>query len=93
MAGCHEDQKKEKQIIVLPKITPEVSTEIDYSIKKNFNSNSAGLFYFWPFIKQFGIDEIIQKSGYPDTKNISKLSSIMSFPRIKDFKYQTVFSG
>ncbi len=68
---------------MLPKITPEVSTEINNSIKENFNSNSAGLFYFWPFIKQFGIDEIIQKSGYPETKNISKLSSIMSFLTLK----------
>ncbi len=75
--------KKEKQVVVLPKITPEISAEIDYSFKDSFNSNAAGLFYFWPLISQCGIDKIIQKSGYPETKSISKLSSIMSFLALK----------
>ena len=75
--------KKEKQTIKPPKVIPEISSQIDYSLGDTFSSNSIGLFYFWPIIKQYGIDEIIQKSGYPETKTISKFSSIMSFLALK----------
>ncbi len=75
--------QKDKQTITLPKITPETSSRLEYSLRDSFSSNSAGLFYFWPFIKLYGIDKIIQDSGYPETKSISKFSSIMSFLALK----------
>ncbi|MFO7744452.1 MAG: transposase [Psychroflexus sp.] len=75
--------KTEKQTISIPKLTPEISSKIDYSSDDSFNSNSVGLFYFWPIIKHYGIDEVIQNSGYPETKSISKFSSIMSFLALK----------
>jgi len=48
-----------------------------------FSSNSLGLLCFWPYIKRFGIDKIINESGYPETTAISKFSSIMSFLALK----------
>jgi len=75
--------KKEKQSLEIITIKPEQSFMIEFESADMFNSNSLGLLCFWPYIKSFGIDKIINESDYPETKAISKFCSIMSFLALK----------
>ena len=75
--------KKEKQILEVSTIKPERSVEMDFEPGDVFSSNSLGVMCFWPYIKKYGIDKIINESDYPETKSISKFPSIMSFLALK----------
>lgn len=48
-----------------------------------FKSANAGVLMFIRLIRKYGIDEIINKSGYPATTQISRLSSILCFLALK----------
>jgi len=48
-----------------------------------FSSQLAALLLFLPIIKTYGIDRIIEKSDYPETKVINRLSAILSFLALK----------
>jgi len=50
---------------------------------ERFSSQLAGLLLFLPFIKNYGIDKIIENSSYPETSVINRLSSILSFIALK----------
>lgn len=75
--------KKEKHTLQTTTIKPEISSAIDFDSGDMFSSNELGLLCFWPYIKSLGIDTIINNSAYPETKSISKFSSIMSFLALK----------
>jgi len=75
--------KKEKQALGTTTIKPDISSVIEFDPGDMFNSNESGLLCFWPYIKAYGIDTIINNSDYPETKAISKFSSIMSFLALK----------
>lgn len=75
--------KNERQAQKLSKIKPETSSGIDFMVGDKFSSNSAGLLCFWPYVTKYGIDKIIYESAYPETKTISRFSSIMSFLALK----------
>ncbi len=75
--------QKERSLLDIPTIKPEKSFMIEYEFCDKFSSNSLGLLCFWPYIKKFGVDKIINKSDYPETNTISIFSSIMSFLALK----------
>ena len=50
---------------------------------EKFASKGVGVLCFLPFIKAYGIDAAIEKSSYPETKKISKLTSILAFIALK----------
>lgn len=50
---------------------------------KAFDTDSAGIFLFAPFLAQLGIEEIIQAAGLPGTKAISARSYFLSFLALK----------
>jgi len=50
---------------------------------ERFSSQLAGVLLFLPIIKNYGIDEIIMNSEYPETAAISRLSAILSFLALK----------
>jgi transposase len=50
---------------------------------ESFSTQLAGLLCAMPFIAWYGIDKIICQSHYPETKDINKLSSILSFVALK----------
>ncbi len=52
-------------------------------VKEEFSSNSIGIMVFLPFIRKYGIDELIRHSAYPQTSEINRLSSILSFVALK----------
>jgi transposase len=75
--------KKEKRMPHIPSIKPDVSSKIEYVSGDIFHSNDPGLLCFWPIIKTYGIDAVINDSDYPETQAISKFSSIMAFLALK----------
>ena len=50
---------------------------------ERFSSKGLGILCFLPFIKAYGIDEAIEASTYPGTKQIGKLNSILAFLALK----------
>ena len=65
-----------------PKIKAEESYMIDFA-PEDFNTNSAGILTFAPYIEQYGIANAISNSLYPETNSIDKMSSILSFVALK----------
>ena len=50
---------------------------------KTFESASAGLFLFAPFLAQLDIDQIVRSAGLPGTKAIPAKNSLLSFLALK----------
>jgi hypothetical protein len=50
---------------------------------ESFKSSNAGILMFTPILKHYGIDKVIEQSGYPGTSIISKASSILCFLALK----------
>lgn len=50
---------------------------------ESFKSSSAGVLCLLPYIKKYGISQIIASSDFPETKQISKQSSILAFIALK----------
>ena len=48
-----------------------------------FSTQLAGLLCMMPYIVKYGIDKLIENSQYPQTNNICRLSSILSFVALK----------
>jgi len=74
--------KQEKASLDIPKLKAPISEQISFQ-RENFLTSSAGLLCFLPYINKYGISTLIEHSGYPSTKQISTLSSIMSFLALK----------
>ena len=65
-----------------------VQMEADKSIplsfeQEIFKSANAGILMFLGLIKRYRIDQVINKSTYPATSQINKMSSILSFIALK----------
>jgi transposase len=55
----------------------------DYSPETFSVQNGLGLLCLIPYIQQYGIYRLIQKSGYPETETISRHCSILGFTALK----------
>jgi len=51
--------------------------------KDAFSSQLAGLLCVLPFIAKYGIGKAISESAYPETKDINRMASILSFVALK----------
>jgi len=71
-----------KKQLELPSIKAPVAGKLDWEPEK-FHSSNTGLFSFLPVIHQYGIHQLIERSDYPSTKGIGKMSSIMCFMALK----------
>lgn len=71
--------KQQKEI---PQIQAEKSISLSFD-SEDFKSSSAGILCLLPYIKNYGIDQIIAHSHYPQTNSINRLSSILSFIALK----------
>ena len=72
----------EKRQLELPAIKAPVSRKLSAKDEK-FHSQSTGLLAFLPIMRSYGIDKAIASSDYPFSKEISRLSSILSFVALK----------
>jgi hypothetical protein len=75
--------KKNKKQLQTPQIPAEKSVIIKFKDSDEFNSESAGMLCLLPYIEKYGIREIIEKSDFPSTSQINRLSSILSFVALK----------
>jgi len=73
--------KKEKSEVTIKIDAPRAEHWEDK--KESFSSDTVAILSFLPLIKKYGIDKVIQNSAYPETKDISRLSSILSFLALK----------
>jgi hypothetical protein len=60
-----------------------VSIMHSFASKEKFSSKGVGVLCFLPFIKAYEIDKAIERSSYPETKQIGKLNSILAFLALK----------
>jgi len=75
--------KKSKSQLAPAQIPADKSVALDFDTQEEFKSTSAGLICLMPYIEKFGIREIIEKSDYPKTSQLSRLNSILSFVALK----------
>ena len=52
-------------------------------VSESFSTSSIGIMCFIPYILKYGIDQLIVKSQYPNTKSLPVLNSILSFLALK----------
>ena len=62
---------------------PAAKSKMLSLLPEYFSSQNIGLLCFIPYIKEYKLDEIIKDSTYPETKEINKISSILSFLALK----------
>ena len=71
-----------KQELKLPPIKASVACKLAFT-PEQFHSSHTGIFAFLPIIFQYGLHRLIERSSYPSTKSINKLSSILCFVALK----------
>jgi len=64
-------------------VQASVSVVYPFSAEEQFSSQGVGILCFLPFIKAYEIDKAIEKSFYPETKQIGKLNSVLAFLALK----------
>lgn len=74
--------KKSVSKLTFPSLKAEKSVSID-CVPEEFNTNSAGVLSFLPYIERYCLTEIITESNYPQTNSIDRVSSILSFLALK----------
>ena len=60
-----------------------VSEMRNFKEEEQFMSKGVGVLCFLPFIRAYGIDELIEKTNYPGSGQIGKLNSILAFLALK----------
>jgi IS30 family transposase len=63
-------------------IQAEKSEPINFAPEK-FKSTGGGILCLLPYIRYYGIDQLIEQSGYPQTKTIDRTAAILSFVALK----------
>jgi hypothetical protein len=71
-----------KKQLELPVMKAPVAEKLAYGTEKFFSSHT-GLFAFLPIIIRYGIHRIIERSSFPFTRTISRMSSILCFLALK----------
>ena len=74
--------KNETRTALIPKLEAPIAKRITLK-PDQFTSHLAGLLCVMPYIVSYGIDKLIGQSAYPQTKDISRISSILSFVALK----------
>jgi hypothetical protein len=74
--------KVSKKQLELPVMKAPIAEKLDWEPEKFFSSHT-GLFTFLPILFRYGIHRIIERSSYPFTKTVSRMSSILCFLALK----------
>lgn len=72
-----------EETVSTAKIEAPQSEELEFTGERFTTHNTIGILCLLPYIQQFGVDELIKKSNYPETKTIPRLNSILSFVALK----------
>ncbi len=71
-----------KQKLEKPTFEAPATMALDFNCEQ-FKSGSAGLLCFLPYIKQIDLDKLIEKSDFPQTGTINRVSSILAILALK----------
>ena len=71
------------QIMTTAKINAQQSDLLKNKSDSFYSQEHIGILCLLPYIKSFGIDKIIETSGFPGSKTIPSLNAILSFIAIK----------
>ena len=87
-AGFARLPRRDKQLKIetMSAMIPKLEAPTARRIRLNpdiFSTHLAGLLCMMPYIVSYGIDKLIENSLYPATKEISKISSVLSFVALK----------
>jgi len=74
--------KLTKKQLELPPIKAPVAEKLGWDAEKFFSSHT-GLFAFLPILFRYGIHRIIERSSYPFTRTVGRMSSILCFLALK----------
>jgi len=66
-----------------PKLEAPIARSLSQEYDMAFTTQLAGLLCMLPHIVKHGVDKIIEGSPYPETREISRVSSILSFIALK----------
>jgi len=81
-APLYRRSKKEKFQLENPLEQAPRSETLENQLEQ-FSSGNIGILCFLPLLRKYGIDTAIEQSLYPQTTQISRLSSILSFLALK----------
>jgi hypothetical protein len=81
-AALYRRSKKDKSQLENP-LDKAPRSEVLEDRTEQFSSSNLGILCFIPLIKKYGLDKVIEKSTYPQTSQINRLSSILSFLALK----------
>ena len=76
-------KKIREQAMASVKLPAPPSKKLTYIQETFRTSYSAGVLCLLPYIQTYGIHELIQNSEYPESQNLNRLSSILSFVSLK----------
>ena len=74
--------KTDRKQLETPKIEAEKSVPLDFE-GESFKSRCAGILCLLPYFEKYGIHKLVEESNYPETSQINKVSSILSFVALK----------
>lgn len=74
-----KSQRQKLEPIQLP---ADKTRSLDF-IPEEFKSAGAGILCLLPYISHWGLDKIIEQSGYPRTQTIDRVSAILAFVALK----------
>ncbi len=76
------ETKREIEMEIPEKLLAE-KTRLLYFRRERFTSQLAGLLCFLPFVKSYGLDQVIANSTYPETEQLDRATSIYAFLALK----------
>lgn len=82
-APLYRRQYQEKMQLTISNIEAPRAEKLSWEEPEEFQSSALGILHFLPYIKKYGIDNLIQNSSYPQTRSISRMSSILCFLALK----------
>lgn len=77
------NQQSRQQITVPDDFAVPAASPIDFPIADKFDSINGSVFLFYPILKSVNITKIVNQANYPKTKQIDRLSAILSFLALK----------
>ncbi|MDR2972503.1 MAG: transposase [Bacteroidales bacterium] len=80
--GRRTIKEKNKLFTKIDKIKASVAAKLELE-PEIFTSSNTGLLVFLPIIVKYGIDKVIERSYFPSTAPINKMSSILCFLALK----------
>lgn len=75
--------KMRAETLAMATIAAPKSKLLEFAPEIFHTQHSIGVLCFLPYLQQYGIDTLLQHSGYPQTTTIPRLNSLLSFLALK----------